>query len=89
MSIDNNAIVNHTCDNISHIYNSVNTRISKSVRLTIPYKLKSTDCTVNCEFVDRDWLVVSNTNVYISPEEYTLWTDNDDYIINTYYKILD
>ena len=27
MSIDNNAIVNSTCDNISHIYNSVNKAI--------------------------------------------------------------
>ena len=29
MSIDNYAIVNNSCDNISHIYNSVNSAISE------------------------------------------------------------
>ena len=60
----------------------VHTRISKSVRLTIPYKLNSTYCIAYVEFVDKDGLVASNANLYISTEEYTLWTYNDEYIIN-------
>ena len=60
----------------------VYTKIAKFVRMNIAYKFNATDCIVYVEFVDKDGIVISNTNVYISEEEYQMWTNNDDYIIN-------
>lgn len=52
------------------------------VQLSVNYDFNQPNSRFVCTLIDKDRKHIDTVSVYLTPEEYSQWTDSDEYVIN-------